>query len=88
MKTFQLIDGQFSSQQAQQILGAMIKSKIDYHSLEAHSEDEMRGIAGQQSRARLKRLQGIDSELREYLSEPNGAERSFRIKGTIEIEEC
>lgn len=82
--SFQLIDGIFTPEQARQILGAMVKSKIDYHCLEKLSETERLGIKGN-SEERLVSLRTLDADLKKLLDSEGHNGRKFDVKVTIQI---
>lgn len=82
---FKLIDGIFSPGQAQQVLGAMVKSKIDFHTLEKHSEAERSGGAEELSQARLEYLRNLDGELKRLAETAKAAGKRLKISGDIEV---
>lgn len=82
---FKLIDGIFSPSQAQQVLGAMVKGKIDYHSLEKHGEAERSGGANDSSNARLEYLRNLDQELKRLFGSAKASGKRLKISGNIEV---
>lgn len=82
---FKLIDGIFSPGQAQQVLGAMVKSKIDFHSLEKHSETERSGVGEEASRARLEHLRNLDGALKRLFETAKDSGKRLKISGNIEV---
>ncbi len=82
---FQLIDGTFTPDQARQVLGAMVQSKIDYHSLEKHSEGERSGIT-RQSEERLQSLRTLAADLKAIFESANTSGALLKVTGKIEIE--
>lgn len=83
-KHFQLIDGTFTPDQARQVLGAMVKSKIDFHTLENHSEGERSGIT-HHAEERLGSLRALDADLKMLFENARRAGVSLKVKGNIEI---
>lgn len=81
---FQLIDGTFSPDQARQVLGTMVKNKIDYHSLEKHSEGERSGIPDH-SEERLQALRALATELKALFESAQASGVQLKVKGNIEI---
>lgn len=81
---FQLIDGTFTPDQARQVLGAMVKSKIDFHSLEKHSEGERSGIPNH-SEERLQSLRALDAELKALFESARASGAKLKVTGNIEI---
>ena len=82
---FQLIDGTFTPDEARQVLGAMVKSKIDFHTLAKHSESERSGDAGNQSEKRIRALREIDLELKKIFESARASGKKIEVKGRIEI---
>ena len=83
---FQLIDGTFSPQEAGRILGSMVKSKIDYHSLESHSDSERARGSKAHSQERLQTLRDLNANLKELFETAAAQNKSLKISGTIEID--
>lgn len=81
---FQLIDGTFTPDQARQILGTMVKNKIDYHSLEKYSEGERSGIPDH-SEERLQSLRILAAELKALLESAHASGARLKVKGNFEI---
>ena len=83
-KEFQLVNGTFTPDQARQVLGAMVKSKIDFHTLEGHSEAERSGTANH-SNERLSQLRNLDVDLKELFetAKQNGA--NLKVSGSFRI---
>ena len=82
---FKLIDGIFSPGQAQQVLGAMVKSKIDFHSLQKHSEAERSGVAEEASGSRLEYLRNLDGEFKRLAEAAKASGKRLKISGDIEV---
>ena len=81
----QLIDGTFTPEEARQVVGAMVKSKIDFHTLAIHSEDERSGITDGQTEKRLRVLRGIEAQLKDLCESAQAAGAKLKVKGLIEI---
>ncbi len=84
-KQFQLINGVFTAEDASRILGAMVKGKIDYHTLERHSHSERDQAAQIRSEERLQELRELNANLKELLETAAAEKRSLMINGVIEI---
>lgn len=82
---FKLIDGIFSPAQAKQVLGVMVKGKIDFHSLEKHSDNERSGGGREISEARLDYLRDLDRKLRILSEEAKASGKRLKVSGEIEI---
>jgi hypothetical protein len=82
---FQLIEGVFTAEDASRILGAMVKGKIDYHTLERHSHSERDQARQIRSEERLDELRELNARLKELLETAVADQRSLRISGIIEI---
>lgn len=88
MKTaqqLQLIDGTFTPDEARQVVGSMVKSKIDFHTLAIHSEDERSGAADEQSGRRLRVLREIEAQLKDLCESARASGGKLRVKGLLEI---
>ncbi len=81
---FQIIDGTFTPDQARQVLGAMVKSKIDYHTLEKRSEVERSGITDH-SEERLQSLRALAAEFKALFESAEASGAQLKVKGKIEI---
>ena len=81
---FQLIDGIFTPDQTRQILGALVKSKINYHSLEKLSESELTGNT-RQSEQRLQSLRALAAELNILFDSAMASESRLKVLGKFEI---
>ena len=82
---FQLIEGVFTAEDASRILGAMVKGKIDYHTLERHSHSERDRAEQIRSEQRLDALRDLNSRLKELLEAAVAEKRRLKISGVIEI---
>jgi hypothetical protein len=81
---FQIINGTFTPDQARQVLGAMVKSKIDYHTLDKCSEGERSGITDP-SEERLQSLLSLAAELKALFESAETCGKQLKTKGIIEI---
>ncbi len=84
--TFQLIDGTFTPEQARHVLCAMVKSKIDYHTLEQHSEGERSGLHSH-SEERLEYLSQLDAELRQLFARAAANGKKLCVTSALKITE-
>ena len=82
---FQLIDGTFTPDQARQVLGAMVKSKIEFHSLAKHSETERSAQSGLNSEERLLALRQLDAQLKALFESAKAAGKKLEVKGGFDI---
>jgi hypothetical protein len=82
---FQLINGTFTPSEAAQVLLSLVKSKIDYHSLEKLSNEERFGRDLSHSETRLQRLRTLKTELEELFDSAAQAKQNLKIDGWIEI---
>lgn len=81
---FQLIDGTFTPNQARQILGAMVQSKISYRSLEKRSEGERSGMT-RNSEERLRSLRALAAELKDVFESASASGAKLKVTGEIKI---
>ncbi len=82
---FQLINGTFTPSEASRILLSLVKSKMDYHGMEKHSNEERLGMDPSHSAKRLNELAELQTQLIELIAPAANAGRTLRIKGWIEI---
>jgi len=82
---FQLIDGAFTPSEAGRVLFSLVKSKIDYHSLEKYSNEERFGQDIAHSEQRLKELRKLDAAIKEFLASVADEKQNLKIDGWIEI---
>jgi hypothetical protein len=82
---FQLIDGTFTPSEASRVLLALVKSKIDYHSMEKFSNEERFGSDHTHAEKRLRELAKLESALRELFASAAEAGKSLKIEGRIEV---
>jgi len=83
-QSYQLIDGTFTPEQARGILGAMVKSKIDFHALERQSQAERSGKTNH-SEERLQALRTLDADLKSLCEKAQAAGAKLNVQGKIEI---
>jgi hypothetical protein len=84
-RKFQLIDGTFTPDEARHVLCAMVKSKIDFHSLAKHSETERSAQSGLSSEERLIALRELDEKLKALFASAKAAGKKLEVKGGFEI---
>ena len=83
-REYKLIEGVFSPLEVEKLLGAMVKSKMDFHSLQLHSEVELSGKPAA-SEERLKQLKALDAELKTFFVQAKESGKNFKISGRIEV---
>ena len=79
-----LIEGTFTPAEATQMLLSLVKSKIDFHTLEKASNKERFGSDGAQSEVRLVALRSLRHEITALCQSAAGEQR-LKIDGWIEI---
>ena len=82
---FQLIDGTFTPNEAARVLFSLVKSKMDYHSIERFSNEERFGSDPSHSEKRLHDLAKLNSALKEIFASAAGTKQNLKINGWIEI---
>lgn len=82
---FQLIDGTFTPAEAARVLHSLVKSKMDYHSMEKFSNEERFGSDLSHSEKRLRDLTKLDTALKEFFASAAGSKQNLQISGWIEI---
>ena len=88
MKTnqrFQLIDGTFIPSEAGKVLLSLVKSKIDYHSLEQFSNEVRFGGDVANSEKRLEKLRNVEVALKELLALAGEEKQDLKIDAWIEV---
>ncbi|BCX47109.1 UPF0753 protein [Haloferula helveola] len=83
---YQLIDGKFTPEQARHVLLSLVKSKIDFHSIEKLSHEERFGEDATQPQRRLAELRKLRDTLLETCESMAETGTQVRINGWIEIE--
>ena len=84
-RRFKLIDGTFTPSEAKRILLSLVKSKMDFHSMEKAGNEERFGRDLSHSERRLRELRDLKFALTELLDSAADAGKTFRIDGWIEI---
>lgn len=84
-KSFKLVDGVFAASEAEQVINALIGSKINYHSMQDFSNSERFGTDQAHSQKRIAALKDVQRSIKELLNA--AAEEGFKVKmdGFIEI---
>lgn len=88
MKTKQqlkLIEGTFTPAEATQMLLSLVKSKIDFHTLEKVSNEERFGRDVAHSESRLAALRRLREEITALGQSAAGQQQQLKIDGWIEI---
>jgi len=81
-----LIQGDFSPTEAQEILSHLIDKKINFHELRQFSQDIRFGIKDEASKKRIAQLKDAKEQLSKIIEEAHAGGRSLKIKSSIEIE--
>ena len=87
MQKFKLIDGEFTAQEAMDLLSALLNEKINFHKLQRLSACE--GDVCADTRFPDNRIQELEAEkqhARQFINVRESASKRFRINGTIELE--
>ncbi len=82
---FQLIDGTFTPAEATRVLLSLVKSKLDYHTMEKFSNEERFGKDPAHSEKRLRDLTKLDTALKEFFASAADSKQNLKINGWIEI---
>ncbi|MCP5559890.1 MAG: hypothetical protein H7A55_19235 [Verrucomicrobiaceae bacterium] len=80
-----LIDGTFTPTEAGRVLLSLVKSKIDYHSLERLSNEERFGSDHSHSEKRIQELEELNRELKELLKTAANTNHNLKVNGWFEI---
>lgn len=84
-KEFKLIDGQFSPDEAKNILMSLFNNKIDYHQLESFSNQIRLGNDISFSQNRINDLSQSVESIKEIVKEATAQGKHLKIDGIIQI---
>lgn len=82
---FNLIDGNFNSEEALKVLLSLINSKVAYHKLDRFSEDIRFGDNGNFHSKRIESLKNSEESLVNFIAYAKSNNAILRIKGNVEI---
>lgn len=85
MKTIKLIAGQFSSEEARDILYSMLRSKIDFHCQKDFSSQERFGEPDLESQKRVTELREAKEDLFAFMQQALEENRKVKIASEIII---
>ncbi|MCA1772512.1 MAG: hypothetical protein LC677_07835 [Halomonas sp.] len=80
-----LIDGEFSTEEAQTILMTLIGNKVRFHQQENLSHEERFGASSERSRVRIEQLLRTRADLTAVINEAKASGERLAINCTIEI---
>jgi len=83
---FQLISGIFAPSDAKQVLLDLVNSKIRYHEIQLHSEQERFGHEPDHSASRLSELKDLHESMKRFFASAEESGARLRVNGWIEIE--
>ena len=81
-----LIKGEFSPEEASEIINHMISKKINFHELKNFSSEIRFGSIDKNSKERIEQLKACKASLNETLQEAKKLEKSLRITSSISVE--
>ena len=84
-QNYKLIDGFFTSEDADQVLTALLNYKIDYHNREDFSNHIRFNHEIEHSKVRIQELTATKEEIKKLLSETKLQQKKLYINGTISI---
>jgi hypothetical protein len=82
---FKLIDGTFSPADATQVLLSLVKSKIDFHTMEKLSNEERFGRDAAHSEQRLMKLRELHEALKTVCKSAADNGERVQVNGWLEI---
>ena len=85
-KEYKLIDGTFTSEEAEKVLTALFNYKIDYHNREDFSNHIRFNKDIEHSKKRISELSQTKEEIRELIANSKSNKINLIINGTISIE--
>jgi hypothetical protein len=80
------INGEFSQEDARELLLNIISKKIQFHSVDSHSLWEKNASEDSGSKKRLTELQNARNEILQFITNPAMQAKRINIKSIIEIE--
>jgi len=84
-KSFCLINGSFSAEDARQVLMSLINHKINFHEMNAWSHRERFGKDNAASIKRVEELSQTREDIAHLINEAAAMGQKLRIKSSIEI---
>ncbi len=84
--SIQLIDGEFSIEEAKEILNTLINNKIVFHQRKNFSNNERFGCDHEVSVKRIPQLIQCRNQVMELLEQKEKSGKTLRITSTIEID--
>jgi hypothetical protein len=85
MKAIKLIDGNYSNEEAADILLSIIGDKIRFHQRKKLSQKERHGIDALESIQRLKELEADRAKILDLIKSSEGQNVEFSISASIDI---
>ena len=82
---YQLIDGDFSAEEAKTILLALIEHKIQFHRKDRFSQQERLGDISEQSNRRIEQLLQTKADLTELIASAGSEDERLSINCVIDI---
>lgn len=80
------INGEFSQEDARELLLNIISKKIQFHSVDSLSLWEKNATEDSGSKKRLTELQNARNEILQFITNPSQEAKTIKIKSIIEIE--
>lgn len=85
-KNFKLITGEFSPENAEEILMDLINKKINFHHLRDFSHQERFGKSDEATLRRIKELDESKAEINQLIQKASTLGKLLRINSTIQME--
>jgi hypothetical protein len=85
MEKFKLIDGQFSTEEAKEILTNIFSEKINFHLMKNFSSQERFGKDDEKATNRIHQLKEELDRLKEFLSKENPDSKTLTLNSEINI---
>jgi len=84
-QAFSLVKGTFNAEEAQEILMALIESKVTFHSIKNLRAFEQSGESDLKSEKRIKELENMRDEIIELINQAKRTHRQLEIDSKINI---
>lgn len=85
LQVFSLVKGEFAAEEAQEVLMALIESKVTFHSIKNLRSFERSGKADTRSEKRIEELEKMREEMLELVKQAKETNRQLKIDSKINI---
>ena len=83
---FDVIKGEFTPAEAKEIIGYLIRKKIQFHQGKNFSKEIRQGISDEHSIARIQQLRKMRNEIHELIANAENDGKTLKVNAVINIE--